>query len=169
MSPEFHQLSVLLYFIKHSQIYLFSLLKISSFRGGKPPMSSRPSYLINTKKQVTRLYCLCDASSYWKILSRHRISASFVYLVNQTVDVPSAAHCVSLSTLLSLWSHPLGQAGDQGSSILISQRVTEKLSGLWKVKQPVFGQAQNRIKVCWPPCLLLRRIKDKRSDSWAEK
>lgn len=37
MSPEFHQLSVLLYFIKHSQIYLFSLLKISSFRGGKPP------------------------------------------------------------------------------------------------------------------------------------
>ena len=40
----------------------------------------------------------------------------------------------------------LGDRQGTGSSILISQRLTEQLSDLGKVKQPVAGQDQNRIR-----------------------
>lgn len=43
--------------------------------------------------------------------------------------VPSAAHCLSISTHLP-YEVTLWDSQAQGSSILISQRVTEELSGL---------------------------------------
>lgn len=40
-----------------------------------------------------------------------------------------------------------------GPSMLILQRLTEKLTDLWKVIQTVIGQDQNRTGIYWPPCL----------------
>lgn len=107
------------------------------------------------------------------MISPRLASALFVYLVSRT---GGSAKCLEQPTLPSVSahpslgrSHPLRQAGDQSASILMSWTVTQEVSELQKVKPPVTGQDQNRIGVFWPPCLLFKYRKDKRSDSWAVK
>lgn len=119
-----------------------------------------------TQKVALPFWCI------FLIISPDLVSALFMYLVNWMVAWKSAISrpfCPSISTHLSWWSHHWRQAGEQGSSILVSQRVTQELSDLQKVIQAVIGQDQNRTGGCWPLRLLLKWLKDKRSDSWAVK
>ena len=87
--------------------------------------------------KVSRLQCCCSgASFYWRITGPYLASASFMYLVNRMVAWARVLRC-------SVWASPLtfpdkvtlGDRQGTGSSILISQRVTEQLSDLGKVNQ----------------------------------